>query len=165
MANTISDLKTKLGAGLRTTKYSVQVNTPSNLENIDTLAKATSFPQKTIDQIEVFSQGRKAMLQGETSYDHTWDVTFYETEEHAMREEFIKWMELIDDTETNIHSEGSTDIAIISQLDGKGNITATYEFYNLWPTVVSTIEMSDDSVNAIGECTITFSYDYWKKVA
>lgn len=165
MANAISDLKTKLGAGLRLSKYQVSINTPNNLDNIDTLCKATSFPQKTIGQVEVWSQGRKAMLQGETEYDHTWDVTFYETANHTLREEFIAWMQMIDNTKENSHTDGYMDTAKISQLDGQGNITAEYEFANLWPQVVSTIEMGDDTVNTIGEFTVTFSFDYWEKIS
>lgn len=165
MANAISDLKTKLGAGLRTSKYQVTINTPNNLDTIDTLAKSTSFPQKTIGQVEVWSQGRKAMLQGETEYDHTWDVTFYETVDHSLREEFIAWMQLIDNTKENLHFDGLMDTAKIAQLNGIGEKTAEYEFANLWPQVVSSIEMSDDGVNVVGEFTVTFSFDYWEKVS
>ena len=164
MANAISDLKTTLGAGVRTTKYKVNINTPGSLDTIDTLCKATSFPQVTIGQIEVWSQGRKAMLQGETEFDNTWDVTFYETEDHSLRSEFIQWMKDIDDTKTNTHvDEVAMKTAKVFQLDGAGEETAEYEFTNLWPQVVSSLEMSDDSVNAIGEFTVTFSFDFWEK--
>ena len=164
MANAISDLKTTLGAGVRTTKYKVNINTPGGLDTIDTLCKATAFPQITIGQIEVWSQGRKAMLQGETEFDNTWDVTFYETNDHSLREEFVSWMKSIDDTKTNIHiDEEVMKTAKVFQLDGQGNETAEYEFTNLWPQVVSSLEMSDDSVNAIGEFTVTFSFDFWEK--
>jgi hypothetical protein len=165
MANAISDLKTKLGAGLRPNKYQVSINTPSNLSTIDTLCKSTSFPQKTIGQVEVWSQGRKAMLQGETEYDHTWDVTFYETEDHSLREEFIAWMQLIDNTKENLHEDGYMDTAKVAQLNGQGDITAEYEFTNLWPQVVSTIEVADETVNTVGEFTVTFSFDYWEKIS
>lgn len=164
MANAISDLKTALGSGARTTKYKVNINTPNNIGTIDTLCKSAAFPQVTIGQIEIWSQGRKAMLQGETEFDNTWDVTFYETEDHSLRTEFIAWMKAIDDTQTNTHvNETEMKIAKVFQLDGSGNETAEYEFTNLWPQVVSTTEMSDDSVNAIGEFTVTFSFDYWEQ--
>ena len=166
MANAISDLKTKLGGGLRTAKYELSIGTPGALDNIDTLCKATSFPQVTIGQVEVWSQGRKAMLQGESEYDHTWDVTFYETEGHDLREEFISWMKAIDDVADNKHTdETSMQTAKVGQLDGKGEITAEYEFTNLWPQVVSTIELADENVNVIGEFTVTFSFDYWQKIS
>lgn len=164
MANAISDLKTTLGSGVRTTKYKVNINTPSALDTIDTLCKATAFPQVTIGQVEVWSQGRKAMLQGETEFDNTWDVTFYETEDHSLREEFIAWMKAIDDTKSNTHiDEEAMKTAKVFQLDGSGKETAEYEFTNLWPQVVSSLEMADDSVNAIGEFTVTFSFDFWEK--
>jgi len=183
----ISNLKSALGAGLRTTKYLVQIiptNTAitsfndtaevqvdgkitqtatTDATQLDLLCKGTSFPQKTVGQTEVWVGGKKGMLVGDTEFDHTWDLVFYETEDHKLREAFIAWQDSIDDVEgynKNDRSVGGT--ATISQLDGQGNPTMTYTFHNIWPQVISTLDMANDSVNAIGEFTVTLSFDYWK---
>ncbi len=169
--NMISNLREKIAhQGLKTTKYEIDIASPSGVSSLadaKVLCKATSFPAKSIGQIEVWTQGRKAMLQGETEYEHTWDVTFYETQDHALRSVFIEWMDKIDNAIQNKSQmeELSSDASYVYQLSNEDNSkTAGYKFTDLWPMTVGAIELSDESVNAIGEFTVTFSFNNWSKV-
>lgn len=180
----ISNLKTALGAGLRTTKYLVQIF-PNNealtdfnaskeaftevkgiidrASKLDSLCKAVSFPQKSVGQTEIWVGGKKGMLIGDVEFDHTWDLTFYETEKHEIRKAFLAWQDSIDETEEyNRNDTSNGAIAKIYQLDGQGKSTVEYTFYNIWPLVIGSIDMANDSVNTIGEFTVSLSFDYWK---
>jgi len=164
--NLINNLRNKLEKGLRTTKYEINISNPAAGDMTDStvLCKATSFPAKTIGQVEVWTQGHKAMLQGDTEFEHTWDVTFYETESHSLRQAFIDWMDAIDNAVENTHENFTDGSASVMQLSSTGNAkTAGYEFTNIWPQSVSSIELTDESVNTFGEFTVTFSFDYWVK--
>ena len=74
--NKLAELKSAIGAGGRANKYRVNFSVPgtiattSDIQNAATLCKATQFPGMTIGQIEVFNQGRKLMLPGDTTYEN-----------------------------------------------------------------------------------------------
>lgn len=166
----INDLKNALRGGGRVNKYKLifsipsTVATTSDLQDADVLCKATSFPGMTITPIEVFTQGRKFILPGDTAYENTWDVTFYNTADHALRKDIISWMRSADDFQQNTHSGAPGDIMTelgVVQLDSLGNETARYTFHNVWPTAVGAIELADDTDGGIGEFPVTFSLTDW----
>lgn len=166
----ILDLKQALGAGARANKYRVNFNVPSavpktaDLSTIDTLAMASSYPQKSIGMIEVFNQGRKLVLPGDTAYPNTWTLTFYNTEEHNIRRQILEWMRSIDHFQDNMHSgvpiEIMTDLSV-SQLDSAMNETVRYTFHCCWPQDMSDITIGDDQQDTITQFTVTFAYTEW----
>jgi len=169
MAN-IADLKNALGAGGRVNKYKVKFSIPpsvptkSNLQDTDVLCKASQFPGVTITPIEVFNQGRKLVIPGDTNYENTWTLTFYNTEDHALRRDLISWMKSADDFQKNEHSGNITDIMgqlSVVQLDSKAQETVTYTFHNVWVTSVDAVELSDDTDGNIQEWTANFAFSDW----
>ncbi len=169
MAN-IQELKLALGAGGRVNKYKVKFSVPSavrvesDLQKVDVLCKATQFPGVTISPIEVFSQGRKLVIPGDTAYENTWTLTFYNTEDHALRRDMLSWMKAADDFQRNEHSGNPTALMGelgVSQLDSAGNVTATYTFHNVWVTGVDAVEVSDDTDGGIQEFAVNFAFTDW----
>ena len=169
MSNTIQDLKSFLGSGARTNRYEVQFHPiaglgfGSDLANIGAiLAKASSFPGKTIQTSEAFLRGRKTMLQGMTDYGNTWDVTFYDTVEHKARTWFLLWMSLMDDDVLDMHNHSYISSANITQLDGNGDSNffgGAYTLLNTWPQAVSEMSVDSSEANTIGTFTVTFAFD------
>ena len=169
MAN-IANLKQALGAGGRVNKYRVNFSIPSavptasELQNVDVLCKASSFPGVTITPIEVFNQGRKLVIPGDTVYENTWALTFYNTADHGLRRDLLSWMKSSDDFQKNTHSGNPTDILgelSVVQLDSLGKATATYTFHNVWVSGVDAVELSDDTDGGIQEFAATFSFSDW----
>ena len=170
MANVINELKSALGAGARPSKYRVTISFPggvstsSNQRNISVLAKATSFPSMTIGVIEVFNQGRKLPLPGDTTFTNTWNVTFYNTEDHNIRRDFVAWMASIDHYQDNKHSGVPASLMVdasVVQLDSAGNETAKYTFHNLFPSEVAEITLGADTIDAVQEFDVTFTFSDW----
>jgi len=166
----ISKLTTALGAGGRLNKYRVYLTTPTGInsgvtaEEYDILAKAATAPSKEISPIEVFSQGRKGLIPGDTSYDNTWAATFYLTENHALRLAIIEWMDACDNFQANKHSGDPTALNAevkIAQLDSLGKETAIYTLHGCYPSSCGEISYSDDTDAGIGEFDITFAYTDW----
>lgn len=170
MANKLAELKNALGAGARANKYRVNFSVPatvataSNLQNVDALCKASNFPSMTIGQIEVFNQGRKLILPGDTTYTNTWSLTFYNTEDHALRKDMISWMKSVDHFQNNQHSGNPAAVMgelSVEQLDSAGNPTARYTFHNVFVQEVGELAVGDDQVDTIQEFDVTFSFTDW----
>lgn len=170
MANKIEELKHALGSGARANKYRVNFSVPSavpvssNLQNVDALCKASNFPSMTIGKIEVFNQGRKLLIPGDTTYENSWALTFYNTEDHALRKDMIAWMKAADHFQNNQHS-GNPSVLMgelsCEQLDSAGNPTARYTFHNVFVESVGEIAVTDDPDGGITEFEVTFSYTDW----
>lgn len=166
----LSQLKQVLGAVARPNKYRINFSIPasvpikSDLSTTDVLCKATSFPSMTIGQIDVWKQGRKLPIPGDTTFTNTWTVTFYGTEDHALRKDLISWMVAIDHYQTNTHS-GRPDSVLgelsVEQLDSAGNPTVRYTFHNVFVQEVAEITLGDDTVDTPLEFDVTFSFSDW----
>lgn len=166
----ILDLKQALGPGARANKYRVNFTIPAavpktaDLSTVDTLAIASSFPQKSIGMIEVWNQGRKLVLPGDTSYPNQWTLTFYNTEEHNLRRAMLEWMRSIDHFQDNMHSgvpiEVMADLSV-SQLDSAMNETTRYTFHCCWPQDIQEISIGDDQQDTVTQTQVTFAYTHW----
>lgn len=170
MANKLAELKSAIGAAARANKYRINFSVPaavptqSDLSTADTLCRSTSFPSMSIGQIEVFNQGRKLVIPGDTSFENTWSVTFYQTEDHAIRKDMIAWMKAADHFQNNSHSGEPTAILgelSVEQLDSAGNPTAKYTFHNVFVQEVGSIDLNDDTDSGAMEFDVTFSFTDW----
>lgn len=170
MANKINELKLALGAGARANKYRINftypsaVNSGTDLSEFDVLAHSTSFPGKTIGQIEVYNQGRKLVLFGDTQFQNTWTITVYNTEDHAIRRAMLNWMKACDNFQENKHSGVPAELMVdmsIEQLDSAGNGTAKYTFHNAWISEVADTQVADETQDTIQEFDITITYTDW----
>jgi len=169
-SNPVQMLKTKLAVGARPNKYKIMLAAPVGPTDdvlIDTLCKGGSIPAKSIGTIEVFNQGRKLVIAGDAAYDNSWDLTFWDTEDHSIRNAFDKWLLYIDDMENHQrgwsgHVDYTTEKAKVQQLSTIDNsVKAEYEFRNMWPTAIAAIDVADDSNDALEEFSVTFAYSHW----
>lgn len=170
MANKLAELKHALGAAARASKYRVNFSVPaavptvSDLSRVDTLCKATTFPSMTIGQIPVFSQGRKLILPGDTTYTNAWTLTFYATEDHAIRKDMIAWMKAADHFQNNTHSGNPNSVLgelSVEQLDSAGNPTVRYTFHNVFVSEIADIALSDETQDTAMEFDVTFAFSDW----
>lgn len=170
MSNQLSALKSALGVGARATKYRINFSVPaaipttSNLRDADVLCRSASFPGVTLGDIEVFSQGRKLVLPGDTQYTNKWTLTFYNTEAHNLRRDMIAWQRYADHFQNNMHS-GNPNAVLgemsVAQLDSAGNETAVYTFHNVFVSEVGEITVGDDQLDTLQEFDVTFSFSDW----
>lgn len=170
MANKLNELKVALGAGARGNKYRINFTFPANLDSgtdmskFDVLAHATSFPGKTIGMIEVFNQGRKLPLYGDTAFTNTWTITMYNREDHGIRRAMANWMKAVDNFQENKHSGVPSSIMVdmsVEQLDSAGNATCKYTFHNVWPQDLPEFSVDDATPDTIQEFDVTLCYSDW----
>lgn len=180
MASSVANLKTVIGPGARASKYKVILTFPTDVvgasgDRADLLCKSASFPEITIGRIEVWTQGRRQVLPGDTDYDNNWSLTFYQEQAHQLRRSFLDWMEKIDHWQSNVHTGAPENYMVEAKIlqmgsgdqnsyNDSGKPFATYVFHDLFPTSVGAVEVADDSINTLQEFTVTFAYTSWERV-
>ena len=55
------------------------------------------------------------------------------------------------------------DRATVSQLDRADNIIATYEFFNMWPSVLAAITLDSAGADAVEAFDITWSFSHFER--
>lgn len=171
MTITITNLKAAMrGALARATKYKVNITVPpivpvrSDLRNAEILCKATTFPSMSLGVIDIFIQGRKLPMPGDTSYTSTWTLTFYNTETHDIRADMIRWITSIDNFQKNTHSGDPGELMgdmSLEQVDSANNTTIRYTFHNVFPIEISELSVSAESIDTAQEFDVTFSFSDW----
>jgi len=163
----INDFKANIaGGGARANQFRVILSTPGAIATgLDAAAdafliKASSLPGQTITEIAVPFRGRNLYIAGDREFE-TWTTTVINETDFRIRNGIEKWMSGINDLET---STGVTDPALyysqlrVEQLDRDNNLLKSYEMKNCWPTAISAIELSYDTVSEVETFDVTWRY-------
>ena len=171
---TISDFKSKLtGGGARPNLFEVELAFPSAakpdnesevLEKARFLVKAAALPASTIANIDIPFRGRILKIAGDRTFE-TWTITVMNDVDFSIRSAFEKWMNTI-----NRMSDGTgianpalyQKDAIVNQLDRDGSLLRSYKFWDIFPTNLSTIDLSYDTTDTIQEFTVEMQVHYWE---
>tara|TARA_B100001063_G_C16504600_1_gene423771 strand:- start:69 stop:596 length:528 start_codon:yes stop_codon:yes gene_type:complete len=165
----INDFKANIaGGGARANQFRVFLNTPSIATGLQPagdsfLIKASSLPGQTITEIAIPFRGRNLYIAGDREFE-TWTTTVINETDFRIRNGIEKWMSGINDLET---STGVTDPALyysqlrVEQLDRDNNLLKSYEMKNCWPTAISAIELSYDTVSEVETFDVTWRYTHF----
>ena len=166
-AANINDFKANIaGGGARANQFRVILSTPGAIATgLDAagdafLIKASSLPGQTITEVPVPFRGRTLYIAGDREFE-TWTTTVINETDFRIRNGIERWMSGINDLET---SQGFTDPASyyaqlqVDQLDRDNNILKSYVLKNCWPTAVSAIELSYDTVSEVETFDVTWRY-------
>lgn len=176
-------LNNALGDGARATKFDCDIyfTNPQLFPDTDsmrTLVKATSFPGKTHEVIDLKFKGRSIPVKGQVKYNQTWQCTFYLTEDHKLKNAFEVWLEALDqkhnyirdvreipglsDTQKANNTYYTSNIHLFQRNFDNTQITAQYYLHNVFPTEISAVEYSAESLGQVQEFTVTFAYSYYE---
>ena len=186
---TISEFKTKLsGGGARPNLFEVVIPSfPAGINDawdqeeqrdFKFLCKASQLPGSTVPAISVPFRGRILKVAGDRTFDD-WTITVINDESFNLRTAFEKWMNGIsklDDGTGIVNPNSYTTEAMVRHL-GRSNtagstdnnsgggqqnvILRTYNFFDIFPTEVSAIDLSYDTSDTIEEFTVTFAVQYY----
>lgn len=167
----VDDFKSKLtGGGARSNLFKVEMGWPVGVGGAtDTeigafLIKAAQLPSSVIAPITIPFRGRQLQIAGDRTFE-PWTITVINDTNFALRNAFEAWMNRINNHNQNTGSTNTTDYfadASVYQLDKNGNELKKYSFRGIWPSNVSTIEVSFDTENAIEEFTVELQVQYWE---
>jgi len=169
---TISDFKSKLtGGGARPNLFEVELAFPDAvavnndvLQKSRFLVKAAALPASTIASIDIPFRGRILKVAGDRTFE-TWTITVINDTDFAIRSAFEKWMNKINKM---TDATGLTDPAqyhkdaVVKQLDRDGSVLRSYKFWDIFPTNISTIDLSYETTDTIQEFTVEMQVHYWE---
>ena len=168
----ISDFKSKLtGGGARPNLFEVVLAFPNDIgidggvvDNARFLVKAAALPASTIAPIDIPFRGRVLKIAGDRTFE-TWTITVMNDSSFEIRSAFEKWMNFINKMDDGT---GVTDPvayqkdAIVHQLDRTGEILRSYKFWDIFPTNISTIDLSYETTDTIEEFTVELQVHWWE---
>ena len=168
----ISDFKSKLtGGGARPNLFEVELAFPDAvaiandvLQKSRFLVKAAALPASTISPVDVPFRGRILKVAGDRTFE-TWTVTVINDADFAIRSAFEKWMNAInklDDASGITDPEQYQKDAMVHQLDRDGSVLRSYKFWDIYPTNISTIDLSYETTDTIEEFTVEMQVHWWE---
>ena len=182
--NTLTDFRKALkGGGARPNLFEVTIpDFPGNdgvkgsnaAGDFTMLIKAAQLPESTIGLVEVPFRGRTFKVAGDRTFA-PWSITVINDTDFKARKALESWSQQIaqysDASGFSNPGNYMTD-AHVTQLkrkkissekyDGGGLEPVTsYTFYDIWPTSISSIDLSYDSSDVIEEFTVEFQVNYW----
>ena len=171
---TITGFKSKLvGGGARPNLFEVELAFPENLgiandvkEKSRFLVKAAALPASNITPIEVNFRGRILKIAGDRTFD-TWTITVINDTDFIIRSAFEKWMNSINKLSDATGLQNPADYqadAYVHQLDRDGSTLRTYQFYDIFPTNISQIDLSYETIDTLEEFTVEMQVHWWKAV-
>ena len=186
-ARTLDTFKSKLlGGGVRPNFFEVEINFPELAidpndvsDRLRFLVKGANLPASIVTPIAVPFRGRELKIAGERSFD-TWTVTVINDSNFIIRDAMEKWMNMINKVSDNA---GVVDPTVYQQeayvyqlgrapIVGPTNAPAessdsipilrSYHFHGIFPTNVSSIDLSYDSNNVIEEFSVEMQVQWWE---
>jgi len=169
---TISDFKSRLsGGGARPNLFEVELAFPDAvaidndvLQKARFLVKAAALPASTIAPIDVPFRGRILKIAGDRTFE-TWTITVINDTDFALRSAFEKWMNTINkmsDATGVVDPEAYQKDATVKQLDRDGSVLRSYKFWDIFPTNISTIDVSYETTDTIEEFTVEMQVQWWE---
>ena len=169
---TITGFKSKLaGGGARPNLFEVEIAFPDETA-IDNdvkdksrfLIKAAALPASNITPIDVNFRGRILKIAGDRTFD-TWTITVLQDVDFSIRSAFEKWMNLINKMSDATGEQNPAVYqpdAYVHQLDRDGSTLRTYKFHDVFPTNISQVDLSYETVDAIEEFTVEMQVQWWE---
>ena len=168
----ISDFKSKLtGGGARPNLFEVELAFPNAvqiendvLQKSRFLVKAAALPASTISPIEVPFRGRILKIAGDRTFE-TWTITVLNDVDFVIRSAFEKWMNVINSMEDATGVQNPDEYqkdAMVHQLDRDGGILRSYKFWDIFPTNISTIDLSYETTDTLEEFTVEMQVQWWE---
>jgi hypothetical protein len=168
----ITDFKSKLtGGGARPNLFEVELAFPGavgvdndTLQKARFLVKAAALPASTVAPIDVPFRGRILKIAGDRTFE-TWTITVINDVDFSIRSAFEKWMNTINKVNDGT---GLTDPeayqadAYVYQLGRDGGILRSYHFYDVFPTNISTIDLSYETTDTLEEFTVELQVQWWE---
>jgi hypothetical protein len=170
----ITDFKSKLsGGGARANLFEVVLSFPDSaptdsnvLDKSRFLIKTAALPASTIGPVNVPFRGRILKIAGDRTFE-SWTVTVINDTDFSIRSALENWINSINRVSD---ATGATDPAayqadaFVYQLDRTGETLRAYHMYDIFPTNIAQIALSNETTDAIEEFTCEFQVQWWEAV-
>lgn len=159
MAN-INDLKKYIKIPPKKTKYELILFPPQELLNINSMnvseqlkyltltIYATNIP-KMENEVKILKlKSKNIPLRGFNNIATSWGIQYYDNLEYDTKRLLEYWQLLIDNSnKSKNRMEQYFGNAILSQLNGKNERTASYKLIRIFPTSTTEVEFNSSEIN------------------
>jgi len=186
-SRTLNDFKNRIsGGGARPNLFECEINFPAGLtltnettgpslaEKTRFLVKAAQLPGSTINVIDIPFRGRNLKIAGDRTFD-PWTITVINDVDFNIRNAFEKWMNYMNKHEDNsgelnpekyqrdmkVYQLGKAGIKGDMSTNGNMQVLKAYQFYGMFPTSISAIDLSYDQADTIEEFTVDLQVQWW----
>ena len=162
---TIDEFKAQLiGGGPRANRFRVFI--PGAGNRIEFLCKAAAIPAATLGEIPVNFRGHILKLAGDRTFED-WSATIINDSEFSARSALEAWQQDIQELDSGVGMASNDYLlsrAFVEQLGKDDAVLARYEFFNMFPKNIAAIELSYETVDALEEFQVDFTYSHWERV-
>lgn len=165
----ITEFMANFRGGARANRFRVTLNYPGFAGNPSTpsrfVCKGAQIPTSQVGVATVPYMGREIKYAGDRTFED-WTVTVLNDESFDHRNAMERWSNGI-----NAH-QGNTRVVVdlafysqivqVDQLSVTGAVLKRYKFFNLFPTMVSSIDLDMSTNDTVEEFQVTFSYSHWE---
>lgn len=124
------------------------------------LVRSTKIPGQKVSEVSLDWQGYKFNYGGKTEFDGTWDTSFYLDSDMSIYNDFIEWLRIVHDPETNVHGDPEDYFTqqTVVMLSHKGNELFKCSFVNMYPTSISEVGLAYSNDASPVEVTVGWKY-------
>lgn len=161
--------------GARTNRFRVELTFPTMMNVDGTLGnfvsmacKAAALPESNVGQImNVDYQGRKVKMPGDREYPD-WTCTFYEDDEHRIRDTLTIWSDIMNGHMSNVSSGsgdvidffGSAKVIQLNNRDGNDEDGRSVIIQSIFPTLIGEIAYDWSDTNTVVTFPCTFAINW-----
>lgn len=133
------------------------------------LCRAASIPAATVAEVPVTTPGgRKIVLAGDRTFE-AWNITVYNDTQMIMRRRFEAWQAQCAAFDNPLGADpldayGKSDW-VVTQLSRSGQAMRSYQFFNMWPSSLGSIELTFDEQTSIEQFECTMSYSHYAPIS
>jgi len=165
----IDAFKANFQGGARPSLFKVEQSFPTGVgggaaRQMQYFCKGAQLPGSTIAPLDVFYMGREIKVGGDRTFEEM-TLTIINDVDFAIRNEYERWMGLINTHESNLGSVSPTSYwadVTITQLGRDGGELKKYKLVSAFPTMIAPIDLDFSSTNVVEEYTVALSYQYWQ---
>ena len=120
----------------------------------------------TLGEIPVNFRGHILKLAGDRTFED-WSVTIINDSEFSARSSLEAWQQDIQELDSGVGMASNDYLlsrAFVEQLGKDDAVLARYEFFNMYPKNIAAIELNYETVDALEEFTVDFTYSHWERV-
>lgn len=165
--SSINSFMSSFDGGAKPNLYSVNIACPAlagAFQNLQFFCKATSLPSSILGEIPLPYLGRVAKYPGDRVYED-WTVTILNTQDMQLRKVFELWNEMFNTHGGNValttNPRQLFGGATVTQLARNYQPVRSYFLAEVWPEIVSGIDLAYEADNQISEFTVTLKYSYF----
>lgn len=168
--SSINSFMTNFDGGARPNLYTFVLACPGlaflnpAFTQLQFFCRSTQLPTSILGEITVPYLGRQAKYPGDRTYED-FTVTIINTQDMNLRRAFELWNEAFNthagNTTTAPNPRAIFGSAVVTQLNKAYQPTRAYQFFDMFPRDVSSVDLAYDNNDAVSEFTVTFGYSYF----